>query len=159
MNTINFTARFLQKSQVNKIEPDKSYSPCDISIIELDENNHDDIEALHKTAIRWNRQGGGYFAYDMYNEVNNDYKDNNIENDHYIAATTQEADFENIDPEKILGLTLFSEKNYYKNEINFLEVEPINSHRSRFGEYKKVGSALLNYIQDTYKQKPIYKNA
>ena len=50
MNTINFTARLLQKSQILKMDEDKNYRPCEVSIIEFDKNNAKDVSAIQKTA-------------------------------------------------------------------------------------------------------------
>lgn len=157
MNTINFTAKFIEKKQILKKEHGNDYKPCDVSIVELDKNDSRDVSALGKTSLDWIIQGDGILTYNIYKNAVNQYSDFDNEKEHYLAVTTQDSDYENLDYKKILGLSLFSETSSPVNEINLFEVRPnISKSLSKNREYKKAGTALLNYIQNTYTQKPIY---
>ena len=156
MNSINFTAGFIQKKQILKKEQDENYKPCYVSIVELDKTDKKDINALEKTALNWIMQGKGLITYNIYKNATKKYGNDNILKEHYLAVTTQNSDYENLDYSKILGVSLFSETDTPVNELNLLEVQPRTSSISKNREYKKVGTELLNYIQNTYNEKPIY---
>ena len=115
------------------------------------------MRALEKTSLDWVIQGDGKIAYTIYNNAVGQYSYDKCVKEHYFAATTQDSNYKNLDYKKILGVSMFSETNEPVNEINLFEVKPNTSKsHSKNREYKKIGTALLNYIQNTYNQKPIY---
>ena len=62
--------------------------------------------------------------------------------------TTQNSDYEHINPDKLQGLALFSETTNPENELNWLQVNPnTNTKSSSSRTYKKVGTELVNYIK------------
>lgn len=153
--TINFTARYIDNAKVLKSIQNGRYEDADLSIVEL--NNHDtrDLNALKRTTGLWDKKGAKY-ARAMYYEASSDIPLPSVDKEHYFAVTEQKDDFTHLEPEKVLGLMIFDETNYNSNELAMLEVEP--SCAKKNGEnrkYKQVGSALVNYIKKSYNDKNI----
>ena len=156
MTPINFTARFLADTSVSRIVTRDKTVPEQAAIVELDRNDKNDMEALYELSDIWNKRGTSY-AYSIYCDAIKGYDYDDVVKEHYIALTTQKDNFDTLDSNKVLGLTLFSETNTPDNEINWLQVDPENNNSSKIDRnYKMVGSAIINYIKSAYPEKPVY---
>ena len=78
-----------------------------------------------------------------------------VAQEHYLALTTQNSNFEAVEPNKILGLALYFEKKAPANEIAWLQSNPSTNHESGIRTYKKIGTTLVNYMKGLFK-KPLY---
>ena len=156
MNRINFTANFVKNTQVLKKSKDGNYNQERVSIVELDKDDLKDLNSLYETSVLWNQQGAKY-ASDIFHEAAKGYEYDDIEKEHFFAVTEQKDDYKDLDPNKILGLMLFSESKYNENEINWFQVRPdTNSVNSRNRKYKQVGKSLVDLLKEDYLNKPIY---
>ena len=117
MNSINFTANLVKRTQIQKTEDFKNYNPKEASIVELDKYDERDLNSLYKTVVLWNDQNAKYSS-SIYHEAIKGYEYDDIEQEHYFALTTQKGNFKELDPNKILGLMLFSQTNAKEDEIN-----------------------------------------
>jgi len=159
MNKINFTANLIKHVQISKKNNRGEYIPDVVSIVELDKNDKNDTDALHKTAIEWYFMKDR-FSYDIYSEAIKGYEYDNINREHYFAVTEQTKDFSTLDSNKILGLMLFSNTNDDVDEINFLQVRPdINKKQSVNRKYKGVGKAFTDLLKEINYKKPIMVKA
>lgn len=154
MNSLNFTANLVARTQIPKRSADDKFSSVDVSIVELNGDDANDLGALYKTYVLWKSQGRNYSAY-IYNEFVKECEYVDVEQEHYYALTAQNNGFECLDSEKILGLALFTQTKF-DNEIEYLQVRPnTNTLNSWKREYKGVGSALVNFIISKYNNEPI----
>lgn len=163
MYPISFKANYLTSVNVSRINEDKSVDKEKVALVELDKNNTDDINALHNVARDWEKKSFT-FAMEIYNDAVKGYEYEDVNKEHYYALTTQKNEFENLDQEKILGLMMFSEYKNGKNRIDWLQVEPTSSSRSKVTKkYKGIGSALVDYSKQISTNKIIdvsaYKDA
>lgn len=155
MNTINFTANLIKRTQIQRRNSDNKFEPYDVSIVELDKNYEPDINSLYKASILWNDQGARYSS-NIYHDATKGYEYDDVKREHYFALTEQNKDFDNLDEEKILGLMLFSESVYPDDEITWLQVRPnTNTPNSWKRKYKGVGTAMINMLKDTNLKKDI----
>ena len=70
--------------------------------------------------------------------------------------TTQSENFEKLESEKILGLSLFSETTKPENEINWLQTNPVYKYGSiEPRKYKGIGKAIIEYVKEHYRDKNI----
>lgn len=151
-NKLNFTANFLKDVSILKKDYDGEYSPCTVSLVELDTEDNNDIKALYKTASLWAKKGC-YYAFGIYNDATKECKTSDVEKEHYIALTTQEDNYSHLDHNKVLGLAMFSEMKFEDNRLDFLEVNPKTSKsKSRNRQYKEAGKAIIQYLKDNYNQ-------
>ena len=108
MTPINFKANFLKTAYIGKTTNNKSSCHSEVSIVELDTNNKNDVEALAKTACEWNKVASGY-AFEIYNEALKFKLYPDVVKEHYLALTLQNENYKNLDSNKIFGLALFTE--------------------------------------------------
>ncbi|MBR1425351.1 GNAT family N-acetyltransferase [bacterium] len=160
MNSIFFGASFLSNTHIQaKKKFRNKYEQKTANIVEIDPKNPDDKEALHEVSKKWDKQYIS-FAWNIYNDAVEDFDYPDVKAEHFLALTTQKNNFDKLNPDKVLGLALVSERAYDDFEINWLQVEPNNNsvdfHKNR--QYKQVGRAMMNYICKTYSDKPIVVN-
>lgn len=156
MQPINFTANFIKNTQIKQCRTCDTFIDKEAAIVELDINDKNDIKSLYETASDWDSKGFTY-TFEIFCDATKGYEYDDVKKEHYIALTTQKDNFENLEPDKIIGLSLFSETKKPENEINWLQVDPeSNTERKYEREYKGGGRAIVNYIQETYTDKPIY---
>ena len=150
MTPINFKANFLKTVYLPHISQGKS-SDKELSIVELDNKDERDMTALAKTACDWEKYASGY-AFEIYNDALKDKPYPDVYKEHYLALTTQNCDYANLDSKKILGLALFEEKNDEYDEIAWLQANPKTNHESKNRKYNGIGKSLVDYIKKiTYK--------
>jgi len=154
--SINFTANQVHQTTIPRKLSWRNYADSAISIVELDSKNDADIDAIIKTERNWTNNGGQYIHHFCRDFVEN-HRYVDIEKEHYYALTTQNADFNKLNPKNILGVLMFSESKNFENEITWLEVDPATRKSAgRNREYKEVGKRLVEYILNKYKEKDIF---
>lgn len=159
MNSINFTANLVKRTQIQKTKDFKTYNPTEASIVELDKYDERDLNSLYKTVVLWNDQNAKYSS-SIYHEAIKGYEYDDVEQEHYFALTTQKDNFKELDPNKILGLMLFSQTNAKEDEINWLQVRPNTSVKQTWKrEFSGAGKGLVTFLKDTKLGKPIHVQA
>lgn len=156
MTAINFTANLIDRPTIKQRKYGFLWKPIDVSIVELDSTKLSDVNALGKTSKNWDKKGAIYVKHILFNII--PYLKAGIADikDHYYALTTQQDNFEKLEPENILGLMLFREKNDCKNEICYLEVNPSTTkNKNIFRKYKDVGKTLVEFVKSQFSQKKI----
>ena len=141
----NFGAKFIKNASLLKqIENCKSYREEIVSCIKIDTQNESDIKALENIANYWI---DSHFATDIYyaaKEIQNGNKYYN--NNKIFAITKQKENFENLNPDNILGLVHVSPAGDNSLFIERIEADPdIIFKQNR--EYKGIGTALLNHLK------------
>lgn len=148
MTPISFKANFIRDTYIKQVVTPDTSKDKKVALVELDINHKNDISALKAVARDWDSRAFGY-AGCIYDDAIKTLKYPDTK-EHYYALTTQKEDYKNLDPKKILGLTLFSDKKFSKNELNWLQVEPdcSYSHSGKYRTYKNVGKALVNFVKE-----------
>ena len=77
---------------------------------ELDKNNIEDLQSLHNLSLLWSKEQQNYIPYLFSDFIKDDDFKPDVNTDHCFVLTLQDKNFENIDPQKVLGITLFSEE-------------------------------------------------
>ncbi len=155
MTPINFKANFLKTTYIPKQVSDTICEPQEVSIVELNPKDKKDVRTLAETSCKWENVASG-FSSEIYNEALKPKMYPDIAAEHYLALTTQNKDYKNLDTSKILGLVLFSETYDTENQLNWLQVNPTtNKKNSSKRTFKNVGTELVNYIK-SITDKPIY---
>ena len=153
--TINFTANFLKTVNIPKRTIDGNFYNTKVSFVELDKNDRVDKDSLKNVSKLWNKKEFNY-ASEIYYDAAKPFEYDNIVKEHYYAVTTQSENFEKLESEKILGLSLFSETTKPENEINWLQTNPVYKHGSiEPREYKGIGKAIIEYVKEHYRDKNI----
>lgn len=156
MNPISFTARL----KSDEVTISRYGSPKQAYIVELDKNDDKDLKSLHNVSLLWSKEKANFVPYLFSDFIKDNEFKPDVNADHCLMLTLQGDNFENIEPEKVLGVSLFSEEDI-ENELNWLQVQPKNTARFQpvNREYKNVGTAIVNYIQNVYEGKPIFVNS
>lgn len=156
MNPICFTANFKSNATIQARSGNNFYNKR-ASIVELDKNSVEDLSSLYKLSLLWDKESKNNVSYIFSDFIDDKSESNGVKDTHCVVLTLQKDNFEKLKPEKILGVSLFSEQDY-DNELNWLQVEPKNNKtdNSSGRKYKNIGSALCKYFKYTYTDKPIY---
>ncbi|MDY6358625.1 MAG: hypothetical protein SPL76_03805 [Cyanobacteriota bacterium] len=160
-NNISFGASLKTNTFIRK---GRMHTPVSVSIVELDKTNANDMNALSTISDSWNKEGSKNCRFNNYvdmilTKAGSEENDFSVK-DHYLALTTQKDNFEKLDPKNVLGVSLFSEDGV-GGELEYLQVHP-NTCKSYAGSkrvYKNVGTAMIDYLKDTYSKVHIFVNA
>lgn len=157
-NSINFTAKFIQTSKVQKLS-NRFYKNFDASFVEL---NRKDLNALEETTKEWDE----IFSNAITNNAKNKLRHYKTKF-HVYALTTQKENFAELQPKKILGLVEYQE-GLGCDEINLLQVNPkyknyernfidklVNIIKGERVEYKNSGKSILDSLKSIYKNRRI----
>ena len=152
MTPINFKANFLKTVYIPHTT-NKGISEKEVSIVELDKNDKKDIDALTEIAWKWEDCASGY-AFEISNDARKYKPYPDVYKEHYLALTTQKSDYANLEPDKVLGLALFEEKDAVYDELAWLQANPMTNHECKKRKYNNIGKSLVDYIK-TLTYKPI----
>lgn len=136
---IVFGAKLISNTNIQKLGRDKKYHDFNVSFVKFTHEHKNDQNVL-MTSELW-----GLDSYSKY--ISNNFRNlnysNNIYGDEFFAITTQKENFENMNPDNILGLMQTS-KRCPDNYVEFIQTKP----EFKFGEtprtFKNIGKALLN---------------
>lgn len=155
MDAINFTANHLRYVNVARRSAE-GYKPCRASLVEMECSNRRDIEAINATASIWEDSLTAFVSSDMQKAARKKPQDTF----HVYAITTQKEDFENINPEKILGVVHITENvKGLGHKVEVLQTNPdymYDRTTTAKREYKNVGRGLISFIKEKFNDKPLY---
>ncbi|MCR5266586.1 MAG: hypothetical protein K6E29_08365 [Cyanobacteria bacterium RUI128] len=155
MDAINFTANHLRYVNIAKRSAE-GYKPCRASLVEMKSSNPGDVNAIDSTAEQWEDSLTAFVSSDMKKAARKKPKDNF----HVYAITTQKKDFDNINPEQILGVAHITENaNGLGHKIEVLQTNPeymFDRSTTAKREYKNVGKGLISFIKENFNDKPLY---
>jgi len=159
MNPISFTASLKSDTTIHSRQG-QAFTPKKAYIVELDKNDVHDLTSLHNISLLWSKEKANFVPYLFSDFIKDVEFKPDVNADHCFVLTLQNENFQNIDPAKVLGVTLFSEEDI-ENELNWLQVQPKNTSRMEpvNRKYRNVGTAIVNYIRDNYDDKPIFVNS
>ena len=126
------------------------------SFVELDPKNNIDVDSIADVSANW-----GFFdslAYDVFDDMERINKNlmRYKEDSKFYAMTLQQSNFEELEPEKVLGVTEVSKKDESTIKINYLQVDPSNTRNKASAKFKRLGTNFLNYIKNIYPNNDIY---
>ena len=143
---ISFKASLINPVTIRRVISDNESYPQKASFVELDTNSNADEKALRQVSRNWD--AGTSFAWDIHNF----FRETTDECDCFLtrkfyALTSQRNNLESLNADEILGLVQIDNQsnNYY---IDFLQVEPENSHNSYQRMFKGIGTAIINSLKN-----------
>jgi len=152
MNNISFRANLIHPVQVKK-QTGSSYQPYSANFVEFDINDKKDMYALRETSQNWEDSFAEIIYDDAENENLKEQKDKNI---HIYALTSQQSDFKNMKPSKILGLVEFNENYHGAGKIELLQTNPEDMAMQRNRpKFREVGRGIIKSLKNLYGEKPI----
>lgn len=145
----NFGAKFLTNTEVQKYNPKKkTYSPCNISFVELEPHNDNDLKTLYEVAKYWDSSS---YAADVASVAAGIAKDFLPEDKYKIYALTRQTEnFHELNPHKILCLSDIELADNQPIEIEFLQVNPQMTYAAKNAAYKNIGGGFLNTLKSLY---------
>lgn len=152
MSRINFTGTFINTIPVIK-RSDNGKQKVDVSFVELDVNNNKDMDALENIANNWGDESYADMVYEDMTEGYWGYSNDIIE--HTYVLTTQHENFDEMNPDEILGVTLFKETRE-KSKLELLQTNPKYIKKDNpNSEYNGIGSAIIDSLKSLHGKKPI----
>ena len=154
---ITFGANYITSTTIKTLDKNKNKIDKEVSIVELDKDSTQDKLALRDAASYWDVKGSQNFAWNIYSAMGHrPFPD--VEDEKFIAITTQKRNFENLNPKQILGVAMISLLYRDENHIDWFQVKSKHNYTvsKNTRKYSHIGQAMLNYIKDTYGEKPLY---
>lgn len=149
---ISFGANFIRKMPVKVYSYNhKSYKPAEANLVELNPLDINDLNALEDTARNF---GGDTLANNVYIHANSAFLRGKAGNIQLLALTKQGENFQNLNADDILGVAEISLSKTEPSwiELKNLQVRPQYTHSSRYQHIKNIGTAIVNYLKETYKK-------
>lgn len=156
---ISFQANYVDSAKVKRVNV-SGLADKEISFVEIDPSSYNDRISVNKTAIRWDKNGGEGFAYDICKAVNRFYDPKFVHrDDRFFVLTTQRDRFEYLKPKEILALTHVRKFNNDAQFVEYLQVNPRNLAKNRKADFREVGRAVLDLLKKLFSSKDIILNA
>lgn len=154
---LNFKANYIDSSAVLRVnQQSKIWYNQDVTIVELDPNNFDDLNVLADANAIW--RGNIHemcFANDIYADALSKRNNHNIKPEFessFLAITTQKDRFEKIKLSNVLGLSeILTNYTTGNHDIAYLQVSPEHTFNSPHREYKKIGYKFMQKIMEFFK--------
>ncbi len=145
---ILFGARYINSIPVLK-KAGNDYQKQNISFVELDMNDTNDINSLNKTNDKWGEESYLSVAKECMEQTLPCTKR------HLYMATEQTDSFEKLDEKKVLGAIVFDEGKH-ENHIELLQVEPNNlAQNAKNANWRRVGTSIVHNLQKMFSDKPM----
>ncbi len=147
-NSINFRAKLINTAQIKKLNPNGTYSPQKISIIEIDANNIQDLFAISDAAKYWT--GDKYASNIVYTA--NCLFHNSFDRRRYkvFAATEQLDNLDNLDGDKILGMTDVKKTAKKAIQLNYIQVNQDYHLFMDKPRHKNIGTSIMDTLKSLY---------
>lgn len=152
MSDINFGANHIKNVNISKRYYSK-YKPCKVSLIKMDTNNEKDMRAIDKTAILWENSLTAFVHDDIKKSIR---KNNTAEHIQVYALTTQDKNFDKLNPKKILGMMELIDNHANDKKIDVLQTNTdyiFNKKINNKPLYKHIGKKLIQYVKKEFSDK------
>ncbi|MBO6088373.1 GNAT family N-acetyltransferase [bacterium] len=140
---ISFGARFINPVNVGKLDG-KTYRQVDVSFVEINPFDADDIKALRNIAKYWKDDK---FITDISVNADMIFKEKSADGIKIYALTSQGDSFEKLEPDRILGVIETEDNAPFHIYINRFQVKPDYVYK-RDLEYSGIGTAILNSLKE-----------
>lgn len=152
-NQTNFNGTLINKKQILKLGKDNVLTPIEASFVELNPNVEEDLEALRRTANSWKTAEYAKSIYISAFSLKRGYFCNDILK--FYALTEQVKNYENMRPNKILGvMEVVNDSDCAA--VNYIQVKP---PKNDIKQYKHVGKTMLSSVRHQFENYPIVLNA
>lgn len=162
---VTFGAKYINGATVVK-RPNRMPIKVDAAIVELEPKNMGDwyaLESFTEECSQNNKKSN--YATNICKSFNRMIDENIVDkNLHHYMLTVQQSDFENLDPEKVLGAFMVADKiklspkrkqslgvkTEYVAKIRFLQGLPKNYYENIDREYSRTGQAMTDFVKSEY---------
>lgn len=143
MYSVNFGAKFVTNSIIQKKDISGAFFPEKVSIVEIDCKKNIDKEFLKTLSIY---RGQFSYAESLYQMalLRNDKKNNAISK--IMVLTSQEDNFDDMNVADVKGFIEYDLSPNKEIRINSFEGFQDNFFRKKVRQYKHIGKSLLNYV-------------
>ena len=152
----NFNAIPISKTMVQKYDKvNHTYKPCFANVVELIPENNYDKRAINTAVGKWDYDLFGTSIAKSFNDMTEKLCYNR--SDRVYAITTQDKNFDELKPNKILGFVEMFEHNGQNNvDMLYLQAKPKKNYFSETpSNYNHIGKALVSEMQNVYHNKKI----
>ena len=156
---INFTGKYISSGTIYKQANNGKYKNSRAAVVEISPKSTKDLHFLEETARLWRGDSNSEVIankiYDnAYRELDNYARISGQDNyqTKFYAITTQRGHFDKLKPEKALALAELSLITDDLLELDLCQVEPSCEHKQENRKYKRIGTALINFIKKEFKE-------
>ena len=150
LNSINFGAKFITNTEVQKYNPKKkTYQPVNVSFVEIEPNSMNDLKTLTEVAKSWTKRQS--YAADIASTAAG-VAAKYLEPEKYkiYAVTRQDNNYEKLNEHKILCLAQVELERSQPVELAYLQVNPEAAYAAKTPQYKRVGTGFINVLKEIY---------
>jgi len=152
INNINFQGNYIKPAVIKRDNGNGEFLPQKVSVVELDIDSCKDRALVANIAKEWGRQNFiDNIEFDIQQQRERLIKNNKF---HVFVLTSQEDDFNTLRKDEVMAMAEFKER-LDSNELVYLQVDPENNYSNPFSEYKHIGKAMLDFLQDNFVLKPL----
>ena len=139
-SNLNFQAKRIKRAPIYKLNGEKGagYIPITGSIIEIDTKRTKDMDAVELAISKWGEEDS--YGKHIIRDAKESRKTGSTSNNGKILVITlQQDNFNNLESDKILGLSEITDCGKNKIEINFLQVRPDIAGKKEGKQYINIG--------------------
>lgn len=145
ISQITFKAKYVSTHRIKQLNDNSSPK---VNLVELDPMSEKDIQAIKTVNLMW--KDGYTYADDILDDLC-DYVETNLPQKVFLALTTQKKNFQELIPEKILGLgDILTEPNSDQIKIKRLQTAPNEEYNNPKRNLAGIGRALLDGIKKMF---------
>ncbi len=144
----DFKAKFIKSIQIQKLNNKKLYQPEQVSFIEIEPDNFEDVWALSQAAKNWFPED--YASNIAYNATLLFNKTLDCTKNKIYAITSQKDRFQTLDEFQLLALADIENIDNDSIVLNHLQVKPNSTNRYIERKYKYIGTKMLDALKNMY---------
>ncbi len=145
LSPISFKAKYISRHQIKQRNNNNSIN---VNMVQIDPMSEKDIQSIRTVNSIW--ENGCTYADDILDDLY-EYVETNLPHKVFFALTTQKKDFQELIPEKILGLgEVLTEPNSDKIKFKRLQTTPKEEYQNPKRSLTGIGKALLSGIKTMF---------
>ena len=154
MDSINFTANYIKDVNIAR-KYYNNYKPCNVSLVELDSANPNDVKAIYKTSSNWDCSFTIFTHSDMQKASLNKEIRNKL---NVFALTKKSANLNKLKSSDIFGVIEVTRGYSDGSKIEVLQTNPkfINDKHNKSSMFKDIGKMLVAHVKNLINNEPIY---
>ncbi len=152
MYSVNFKAKYIDNAFVQTKMGRNRFIPKEVALLKVDSQSEKDKKVLSQICSKWEKKNN-LIRLVLLSLESKRNKEHNI----YLLSE-QEDNFEELLPEKILGIAKIS--NYNKIcPLDFIQINLTYEHTNEKRKIKKLGEAMMDFVLDKAGNRKTYLDA
>lgn len=152
MPQISFNGTYIKPITIKKLAPNGEFVPHEVSLVQFDANNLDDVRAIQCTHDEWK------IFDNCFTEIIRDVAKwlhsikSKQQSRKIFFLTNQQYGFEKLNPSEILGeFMTWKQKNSNNVQVEVIQANPFHNYDvAEFRRYSEIGKGMIDEIKEQY---------